>query len=164
MWPKCLGFHFILFALRCVSHLVIIFKASAVGEWYWCENDVAAWEVQRGFSSGHSFRYTSPTGRDIDWVASCVCFAPAFCGCVSDRALQGTSLSLLAAAERQGTEHTCTPRWGCTGACGTSLWRSHLTLGDELFPPFCWFPRKTWLWLLKVIPFSYSDDQFSLHS
>lgn len=45
------------------------------------------------------------------------------------------------------------PRWGCTGACGPSPCRDHTwTLGDDLFPSFCCFPRKIGLWLVKLIP------------
>lgn len=119
-----LGFTLFYLLLDCVSHLVIIFKASAVGEWYWCENDVTAWKIQRGFSNPYSFKYISPTGRGLDWMTSCVSLASAFCGSVSDRAGQEIYRSLLTAAERLNIP--AHPRWGWMGACGTSLQRSLL--------------------------------------
>lgn len=112
------------FLLDSVPHLVIIFKAAAVGEWYWCENDVTAWKIQRGFSSRYSLKHISPTGRGLDWITPNVSFASAFRGSVSDRAGQEIYRSLLAVAERLNIP--AHPRWGWMGACGTSLQRSLL--------------------------------------
>lgn len=122
-----LGFTLFYLLLDCVSHLVIIFKASAMGEW---------WRIQRGFSSCYSLKYSlnnlqwvcslqiSPTGRDLDWMTSYVSCSSAFCGSVSDRAGQEINRSLLTVAERLNMP--AHPRWGWMGVYGTSLWRSLL--------------------------------------
>ena len=73
-----------------------------------------------------------------------------------------STVSLLAAAERQGTKNACAS-WVWIY---NRMWQLLVEIAPEPweFSYLAPSPRKMWLVLLKLIPLRYSGDQFSLHS